>query len=209
MHDIARGRQAKLTRYRLVPKSVPLNADVLGRPLSRPFPRGRDSAQRKAMNLLFLYHNAKGETKRYEVANWVETGYYIEGFSLSAQAVRTFRKDRVLEYLNGGAELLADPHPSAPPKIARSRAPAHDPGVPQILFTGFGKAHRAHFEQLAASAGLRVTKTVTQALTFLCTGPNAGPKKVAQAKEKNVYILTEQQLLELLATGELPDACCD
>lgn len=161
------------------------------------------------MNLHFLYQNAKGEKKQYEVANWTEAGHYIEGYALNAQAFRTFRKDRVLEYLNDGGLLLKDPRPPAPPKITRSKAPAHDPNVPQILFTGFGKDHRANLEQQAGSAGLRVTKTVTQALTFLCAGPNAGPKKVAKAKEQHVYIVTEHQLFVLLETGELPDECWD
>lgn len=161
------------------------------------------------MNLHFLYQNAKGETKQYEVTSWLETGHYIEGFSVGAQAVRTFRKDRVLEYLNGGGALLTDPHPPAPPKISRSKAPARDPNVPQILFTGFGKDRRTDLERQAGLAGLHVTKTVTQALTFLCAGPNAGPMKVERAKEQRVYILSETQLFALLETGELPDECWD
>ncbi|MWL87137.1 BRCT domain-containing protein [Cupriavidus sp. SW-Y-13] len=161
------------------------------------------------MNLQFLYRNAKGETKEYEVANWVEAGHYIDGYSLTSRAFRTFRKDRVLEYLHGGSSLLVDPFTPAPPKILRTKAPAHDPNVPQIAFTGFGKDHRAALEQQAATMGLRVVKSVTQSLTFLCTGGNAGPKKVAKAKAQRVYILTEPQLDVLLETGELPDDCWD
>jgi len=54
-----------------------------------------------------------------------------------------------------------------------------------------------------------VIKTVTQSLAFFCAEPNAWPKKVVLAKDRHVYILTEQQLFALLETGELPDECWD
>ncbi|RZT42276.1 BRCT domain-containing protein [Cupriavidus agavae] len=157
------------------------------------------------MNLHFLYRNAKGETKHYEVANWVEAGYYVSGFCLAARALRTFRKDRVIEYLRGGYALLAEPYMPAPPKIARARTSGFDRNLPQITFTGFAQEHRSDLERRAGVAGLRVVQSVTQSLTFLCTGPNAGPKKVAKARDQRVYILTEWQLSALLETGELPD----
>jgi BRCT domain type II-containing protein len=77
------------------------------------------------------------------------------------------------------------------------------------LFTGFPAAQRAHLEALSDAGGLRVVKTVTQGLVFLCTGPNAGPSKVARARAQHVYIVREPELHGLLQTGELPDYAVD
>ena len=152
--------------------------------------------------LRFIYRNAAGESSRRELTKWSEVGHYIQGFSLGNTAVRTFRKDRITEYLDGAADHLDNPYESAPTRLSRER-PADQ--QPQILFTGFASTLRAELEEQCTSSGLQVCKTVTKFLTYLCVGPNAGPAKVEKSRAQNVYIVDEAQLRLLLETGELPD----
>lgn len=149
--------------------------------------------------LRFRYRAADGEESDREVTSWREEGHYIIGFDTRAAAVRTFRKDRVLEWLDGCETALQRPY-APPPTLQR----AVDDRA-QILFTGFARVQRAVLEAKAAAAGLRVMKIVAQDLLYLVAGPNAGPAKVAQARMQHVYILSESQFYALLATGELPD----
>ena len=157
--------------------------------------------------LEFLYQNQKGERKEYSLTNWEEVGHYIEGTCVRAHAFRTFRKDRVVQYLYGGDSLLRDPRPSGPPPVRAKRSDAQQRGGDrlEILFTGFPSAQRADLEQQASDAGLHVCKTVTQGLHFLCAGPNAGPSKIRKSREQGSYIVNVGQLLQLIETGELPD----
>lgn len=54
--------------------------------------------------------------------------------------------------------------------------------VPVICFTGFSTSEKARLSAVAESAHMHVTHAVTQSLSFLCTGDNAGPAKLAKAK---------------------------
>lgn len=158
--------------------------------------------------LEFEYTNAAGETKRRALDTWAEEGHYIIGIDTLADGAhqRTFRKDRIAQYLNGGEALLADPYQQPPPKPDKT---APEANKPQILFTGFGAARRAALEADCAAAGLAVVKTVTQRLVFVCAGPNAGPAKVGKARVQGCYIVTEADLPALLESGVLPDAIFD
>lgn len=157
--------------------------------------------------LRFLYSGTSGETKLREVSAWAEEGHYIVGNDASAGgAPRTFRKDRIAEYLSGCEALLATPFAGPPPKLSRA---APEENRPQILFTGFPAALRAGLEAQCAAAGLKVVKTVTQQLVFLCAGPNAGPSKVGKARVQGAFIVTDSDLPELLESGVLPDRIFD
>lgn len=149
----------------------------------------------------FWYRDSKGEEKQHSVTRWSEVGHYLKGYCICCGGVRTFRKDRVVEYLDGSDAQLLEPHPSVPPSISEPKRE-----LPlQILFTGFPATQRAVLEQRAIDAGMDVKKSVTQGLNFLCGGPNAGPTKLEKARAQHVYILTQAQFFALLETGELPD----
>lgn len=154
--------------------------------------------------LRFAYLDAGGSLTKRELTAWAEEGHYLKGFDLTSGGTRTFRKDRIAEYFDGAAAFLTSPLGIPPPRI-RSAAPAPRDERHQIVFTGFAAVRRADLERQSDAAGLRVVKSVTQALVFLCAGPNAGPSKVAQARVQGVYIVREPELLAFLETGELPD----
>lgn len=82
------------------------------------------------------------------------------------------------------------------PKRYRPNEPVDD--LDEILFTGFPAAKRAELEALAAGAGMRVVKSVTMDLMYLCTGPNAGPSKIDKANEVGAALIDEAQFLSLI-----------
>ena len=152
--------------------------------------------------LIISYKNAQGEVKTWHLQWWEEQGFYIVG-SAQDNRYRTFRKDRVLEYLSGADQVKA-PLASPPPK-PKPKKSTYDDDRPQILFTGFLKNRRSELERKSESEGLHVVKTPTIHLAYLCIGANAGPSKVLKARKAGAYILSETQFLQLLETGEIPD----
>lgn len=153
-------------------------------------------------SLSFIYRNAAGTTSQRVVSQWQEIGHYIKGFSEGDGAIRSFRKDRIVQYLEACDAKLVIPFSAPPPKPSREK---HIDERPQILFTGFAKVQRATLEARSVSAGLRVCQSVTTQLAYLCCGPNAGPAKVEKARQQRVFVLSEAELHLLLETGELPD----
>ena len=156
----------------------------------------------------FAYQGADEQPTKRELVDWAEEGHYLKGFDTTVRQVRTFRKDRIVEYFDDAAQFLASPLGVSPPRL-RSGPPRPKDERPQILFTGFPAVQRAHLEQLSDAAGLCVVKSVTAGLLFLCAGPRAGPAKVQQARLQRVYIVREPALHALLETGELPDDSLD
>lgn len=150
----------------------------------------------------FTYSNAAGEISQRTLIRWSEAGHYIKGYANDDGRVLTFRKDRVMDYLDGCDALLRNPIAEPPPRLERAR-PADS--RPEILFTGFARVQRSVLEERARQSGLQVMQTVTKHLTFLCCGPTAGPAKVERSREQGVYVLTEPDFFLLAETGELPD----
>jgi len=148
-------------------------------------------------NIRFVYAY---EDDRRELKSWREEEGCIVGFDLSDERVKTFRKDRILRYLDGTESLLVDPY-TGPPICQDDDVdpPAH------IIFTGFPKAQRAELEALATKAGMRVCATVTQDCAYLVAGPNAGPTKLETAESMGALILDGEQFLTMLETGEISD----
>lgn len=159
-------------------------------------------AQKSELLLSFSYKDSKGRVSERELSHWKETTMYIQGRIGDDAFYRTFRKDRVLEYLQGAEYLLLDKAP--PPPVFSRSLPTDARG--QILFTGFKAHERASLEALASAKGLQVVKTPTKGLMFLCTGYNAGWTKVKAAVEKGAFILSSAQLLEMLETGDISEA---
>lgn len=163
----------------------------------KPTPTSKGSVTEPG-NLLFVYENAEGEKSTRELRSWNVSGRYIKGFCLSSGATRTFRRDRVLEFLDGEALLESAPAASIP------GAPTPDRPL-EVLFTGFTVDVRQELEDEAELEGMVVRKSLTKNLDFLCAGPNAGPRKLSEAKGKGVTVMDEAAFLEFLDTGVLPN----
>lgn len=146
----------------------------------------------------FLYRNAKGESKRHRLAKgWKEEGQYIVGYSETDRALRTFLIWRVVTYYDGCENLLKNPLMTPPVKRVDTRS--------EILLTGFPSVQRRNLEQFANESGMKVVQSVTNGLSYLCVGPNAGPTKVDTARQRGLIILSTPMLYQLIETGEIPD----
>lgn len=148
-------------------------------------------------NLRFIYEDSQGNISTREVSNWREDSGYLKGYCHKAGEIRTFRLDRIVEFLDG-KDLLS---PAAPTPLYRKQKE----DAIEILFTGFTKARRAQLEETANKFGMRVCKTVTVGLSFICAGPTAGSTKLRNAHAKGVPVLDESGFLKLLETGEIPE----
>jgi len=73
-----------------------------------------------------------------------------------------------------------------------------------ICFTGFGQNERDELEALATGVHLHVVGSVTKSLSLLCAGEYAGPMKLAKAKEQGIPVVTRDQFMNLVKTGEMP-----
>lgn len=153
------------------------------------------------MPISFIYRPpGKDPQKHTLIPGWHESGFYLCGVDEASSHYKTFRKDRVVSYLDGAELRLALPTTPPPPKVKKGSSESVE-----ILFTGFAAARRSTLEAQAEEVGMHICKTVTTNLTFLCTGPNAGPSKVEKARSQRVFIVSEAQFLALIETGELPD----
>ncbi|MCO8162010.1 hypothetical protein NJC38_07545 [Pseudomonas sp. 21LCFQ010] len=150
--------------------------------------------------LRFTYQNVEGTVAEWSLTRWKENTRYLQGRTASDSIPRTFRKDRVIEYLEGMEYLLGEDAPAVPEPAPRAPIDQR----PQVLFTGFRQPDRTRLESLADEKGLRVVKTATTQLAILCGGYNAGPTKLDSARERGAFIVTEEQLLHLFETGEIP-----
>lgn len=133
----------------------------------------------------FRYCDAKGVVTERELLQWSENSSYIQGRSSGDAFPKTFRKDRIVEFLLGENFLLKESAPPAPkPRpldLAASAALSNtapkrgSDGQNAILFTGFLAPYRSELERLAEGVGMKVIKAPSKSLTFLCYGDNAGP----------------------------------
>ncbi|HDN9017628.1 TPA: hypothetical protein P2I01_004562, partial [Aeromonas salmonicida] len=156
----------------------------------------------------FIYEKSDGNIEGYHVVNISVSDHYLQGIALPKKQFRTFRIDRIAAMFKSESELLAADVPSlldTPRSNISKKITKQSIGKAEIAFTGFSKADRDRLEMQAEDAGLTIKKDVTKRLTYLCCGPNAGPTKTAKARDAGALALTEQQFIDLLNTGELPE----
>lgn len=153
----------------------------------------------------FIYQDGNGKITSRNIYSISETAEHIQARCLLTGALKTFRKDRILEEIkNIGIveERLAYHIKNNPPLKKPTRRPFD---VWDVCFTGFKKADKDDLLKLAKDAELVVRSSVTHNLTFLCCGYNAGPKKIEKARQQGVLILSEMQFNQMLDTGEIPE----
>ena len=76
----------------------------------------------------------------------------------------------------------------------------------QVCFTGFGTSKKDELTNLAHDNRFKVVASVTKKLDYLVGGDNAGPKKIEKAESQGVQFLNESQFINLIDTGEVPNA---
>ncbi len=156
------------------------------------------------IDISFIYQDASGNITARNLSEISETDEYLQGICLSSAELRTFRKDRILEKITDQNTLedrlqfhvSVNPPPKAPPK-------SHH--LLDICFTGFKSDDKKRLIEYSQNASFIVRSSVTRSLNFLCCGYNAGPSKIKKARKQGVVALTEEQFLQLLETGDIPE----
>tara|TARA_B100001057_G_scaffold172172_1_gene172949 strand:+ start:26 stop:628 length:603 start_codon:yes stop_codon:yes gene_type:complete len=79
------------------------------------------------------------------------------------------------------------------------RAEREEKRQPEVCFSGFNREEREKLETEATTKGLKVRSRVTKFLAYLVIGDMPGEKKIEQAEEQGVQILTidEYEKLDL------------
>lgn len=160
-------------------------------------------------NKQFIYQDAHGNITARTIENTSESGNYLQGICLTAKALRTFRIDRILEFvtplnINERLSFHLVNSPSPKPNLTSTRKNNINE-QPEICFTGFKNNDKEDLISLAEKSGLFVRSSVTTNLDFLCCGYNAGPKKIEKARHQGVVVLNDNQFKIMLETGEIPE----
>jgi hypothetical protein len=155
---------------------------------------------REPGRLRFVYRDASGKESTRELINFKLTSGTIRGICLERNAIRTFKLNRVVTFLEGEELLYA----TDGRKAQRSKAPdlVRD-GDPEIAFSGFDAKTRSELEKTAKAHGFVVRKSVTKNLDYFVAGPRRSAAKVIEAEEKNgCSVIDKEGFLWLIATGE-------
>ncbi|QBG47683.1 hypothetical protein EGM51_09860 [Verrucomicrobia bacterium S94] len=161
--------------------------------------------------LSFIYRDAKGIITFREVFDISESDVYLQAMCLKARALRTFRKDRILETIkdSSGVEEKLEFYKSKFPKpeesATHSKSRSNRDHKPEICFTGFKKNEKQQLIELAESSSFFVRTAVTANLHYLCCGSTAGPKKIEKARAQGVIALSKNQFESLVEFGEIPE----
>lgn len=78
-----------------------------------------------------------------------------------------------------------------------------DPKI-EICFTGYNPSEKQKLTKIAIEKGFHIAKSITVNLNFLCCGSNAGETKIKKALEQNVILISSDEFLNLIETGEIP-----
>lgn len=156
--------------------------------------------------LYFVYFSAKEIISVQAISNISQNEDYLQGISVlydDKGSLKTFRKDRVIEYLDSleeAKEFLLDCCLSDF-TVRKPKTETFD-----IHFTGFKKADKEELERIATDANMEVRKSVTKNLNLLCYGYNASQMKMDKARSMGIIILNESQFRNFLETGDFTDS---
>jgi len=159
---------------------------------------------------LFVYTDSVGNITKRRLASLTQfkakttDHIYFKGFDLDARAMRTFRADRMQPFEGDVSDDYWQNLLMELPSLKNEQNPDNKL---EVLFTGFPRQDvKPHLESLATKADLLVRKSFTSRLGMLVCGNRAGPKKIDKAQQKGIYILSEEEFIRFLDTGEVPVA---
>lgn len=93
-------------------------------------------------------------------------------------------------------ELLVMPDSEGWAWVYANPPPMKPEHGPEVCFTGFGPGEKAELTELAKAKGYHCVTAVTKNLAILCTGPKAGPSKLAKARDQGTSILLADEFRE-------------
>ncbi|MBI6548882.1 hypothetical protein [Xenorhabdus lircayensis] len=157
--------------------------------------------------LCFVYINSRYVVSVQFIASVSENDEYLQGINLLSHdegRLKTFRKDRVIEYFEDLDEAVQFTNDIA--KIGEFAVSKPRPETFDVHFTGFKKELKAELETLASDAGMEIRKSVTKNLKLLCYGYNASQLKMDKARSMGIIILNENKFKGFIETGDFTDS---
>lgn len=149
----------------------------------------------------FIYQDSEGNTTKRSVVLKSMDYEYFTGICLDRHAERTFKKDRVVEYLGNAKQLLQNFAPTKK-KISASKKNTKSPAL-TINFVGFLDDEQVLLEALAKPYNLKVLKSQTKTLFAIITNDELPEKQAERAKENGTLVMNKEQFLHFLETGEI------
>jgi DNA ligase (NAD+) len=143
---------------------------------------------------------------------WVDTIAELKGFGVSfrpkdAAVKKSQVSEKLRRILKSKTDLnddeiaaLSDGEGWA---IVYSLQKKKPPKGPEVCFTGLSASEKSRLEEVATGHGLHVATSVTKNLMLLVAGDNAGPAKIKKAQEQGVAVISKEDFLEFLETGEI------
>lgn len=151
----------------------------------------------------FIYRDSAGNKTLRSLSNIKEDDLYIYAYCEYSKGLRTFRKDRIVQYIDA-SDSENYSHISLPSKGQERKSLSEDYAL-EICFTGFKALERTALESLAEVNNMKVRKSIVSRLDFLCIGDKPGKKKLKDAEDKGCVILTLDQYKDLIDHGLLPE----
>jgi len=165
-------------------------------------------------SISFTYRKAENQQSQHaitDIKKFISGGEYpreyLRAYDIQAQNRRSFSLDRmhniqgINQSIETWLETLSIDH-------AYNNQRQLEKDNLKILFTGFPRKDvLPQLEELASEHGLwlRKQRKVSKDLDILVIGKTAGAKKIADAQRQDCLILTKEQFLNFLETGEIPD----
>ncbi len=157
----------------------------------------------------FVYVNARGEVKTHSVHSVSESETYFQGICFLDKKLKTYRKDRIVEFFSSYEESESYINNNTPDFIIsqiiiKCEKECENKSKFEICFTGFSKGDKQRLTDIAVESGMLIRASVTKDLDMLCCGSNAGPAKLEAARRQSVIVVSESQFMTFLDTGEIP-----
>lgn len=158
-------------------------------------------------SISFIYIDSKGNTTERTVINFSQNDDYLEGYCTLREETKTFRKDRIQKILDSVYTNLPEENQLICNFFNKRRdgSPIGKVETNEICFTGFSSKRKKELIDLAKDNGFVIRASATTYLDFLICGSNAGLSKIQKAKSSGAIIMTEDEFIKILDTGELPE----
>lgn len=160
------------------------------------------------------YIDAEGDQSTRRVTFRRHDNDRFDAFCLKRRALRTFRYDRLIAIADAAGKPInlqqwitaksSNRIKQHIPTTPKERTAKHNDAM-VVLFTGFAKADLLELQALAKDNGLKVSaaRKITKSTDYLVAGNRAGPKKLQDAADIAIPVLTKERFYTLLETGEI------
>jgi len=164
-----------------------------------------------------VYRNRFNEVKAYEVEVKSVSDEYIKVFDVRENKHKTFKKRNIhsthlnFEDAREEAQFIQKNYTIIPKNSFLSETGSRKLNLSEyekryninnkleVCFTGFSRDRKSELCEIARHRNMFVRPSVTNELSYLVCGSNAGPSKLKKAESLGVKVLTETEWLDLIS----------